>query len=256
MKKVSKITCAWLLFLVFGCSEPPIKEKTVQVEKATVEVVASKDLSRNPSTPSNILTSQTKLDNKQSQQQEQKRANADDEYSLIGSWERFYTDYASNGDAFRCRKVLIYNSDGSRDGSVKCEWSNKPPIRINGGSWRYSNNRLNEIDSEGNNVSATITWININSILITYISVGNKSIHQKDYYNRVGSGGGSHINSTTICRTCDGKKAVPYEVGYETSCLTVSEMQDAMSASIHGGEGTVRVWVRCCTCKGKGVVRN
>jgi len=251
MKKVSKIAFSWLLFLVFGCSEPPSKEKEVEVEKATVEVVASKDLSQNPSTHSNILTSQTKYDNKQSQQQEQKRVNPDEEYSLIGSWERFYTDYASNGEAFRCRKMLTYNSDGSREGFVQREGGK--PVKISG-TWRYSNNKLNEKDGEGNNVASIITWNSSNAILITYVSVGDKSINEKYSYKRVGTYKVPNRQYATTCGTCDGKKVVPFEVGYDSSCLTSSETQDAMSSSIYEGEGTVRVWVRCCTCLGKGVV--
>jgi len=275
MKVVIKRVVICLLGFIFSCQNVEEKKQSAELQKAiaalhnTVSeidklpkeereklVELSERLNKDTtSNGSNVGSNhQSKHDDgnyKQSHEQEQKKRTASKEYSLIGSWERFYTDYASTGEAFRCRKVLTYNSDGNRGGFVQCEGGR--PITISG-TWRYSNNRLNEKDGDGNNVGSIITWNSINSILINYVSVGNKTINEEFNYKRVGTNIVNNRQYTTTCGMCDGKKVVPYEVGYDTSCLTISEIQDAMSSSIYGGEGTVRVWVRCCTCLGKGVV--
>lgn len=198
--------------------------------------------------------------------QKKKIENAQTQSSLaglmVGTW-----DGIIEGD----KLVWTVNSDGTE----RYKWFHPEFTQKGYGTWELEGDILHESWATSSDI-CRIKFITEDHMLLTVLENGNpKNVNQERHYYRKGADSETYndenksnkINRvsqkitedhhipppyTTTCITCAGKCVVPFEVGYDTSCLTISEIQQAMSNSISADP--VRVWVRCCSCKGQGAV--
>lgn len=234
------ITCFFAL--IIGCTdEGSQKEKEVSEKKSGINV--SNEVKKIQPDVNNSLVEEISSKPK-TDVPEKIKPNKDfiKNNAIFGNWQTKINDDILG--------ILTMYWNVNPSGSLQVSLhSKKATSQFYTAKWRMEGNNFYEIGQKGETLYI-IKWMNNNSEFIVETEgdfdnahFSRKSIPAPDKEGRY----------TVPCPVCDRKCVVLDGPNRDRTCLTVSEEQDALYNSI-SGEGEIKVWIRCCNCKGKGVV--